>query len=316
MRRYPKVLRSWLENQASFKTNNPNYKAIMDYLSNAKVRPSIDAWCRNMDYEAWAQAWYGAKDGKVTSNGVFDQNFVQDDEEYGIQIMEHAKSRFNVNFSHVWTINNLSCNDWGPYQLITEYFLKHPDQRVWKWLLTDDSYGVQNVAMGSARHGNSFKVSLVWYQSLESKGVPTFTQGKHGILKSDNCINQYDFRQRRCYKYDKSCGWPTKPGDGETGADKPKPFDPAPKNPVKPNNKPFSPPDTKPDCKKNPSKCPPKPKKKPTKPKKKTTPPKKEKKLPPPEQRKSNDKKTKAKITAEMQVRQVIDFKRRYAFVK
>lgn len=283
----------------------------MDYLSKAKKRPSIDAWCQKMDFEAWAQAWYGAKDGQVNTNGVFDQNFIQEDSEYGIQIMEHAKSRFKVTFKHVWTIDNLKCNDWGPYQLITEYFLKHPDPRVWKWLLTDDGYGVQNVAMGSARHGNTFRVGLIWYDHIVSSGVPTYTQGKFGILKSENCINQYDFRQRRCYKYDKSCGWPTKDGEGETGADKPLAFDPkVPDQKPKPKV-PFVAPDTKPDCKKNPKKCPGK-----NKPKKKPPAKKPLIKRTIKEHRAHNDHKELRKVVSKLAVRQVIDFKRNYAFVK
>merc|ERR1711998_102680 len=118
-----------------------------------------------MDFEAWAQVWYGAKDGQITTNGVFDQNYIQEDSEFGIQLMEHAKSRFKIQFKHVWVVKGLHCNDWGPYQLITEYFLKHPDPRVWKWLLTNDGYGVQNVALGTARHGNTFRVGLAWYDS-------------------------------------------------------------------------------------------------------------------------------------------------------
>lgn len=319
MRRYPHILREWLLLDKHWKKDNPNYNAIMTYLKKAKRRPDVNAWCSKMNYDGWMTAYKCAVDGKCDPKGSFDENYVQEDNEFGMDLMEHAHSRLTVQWHHTWTIPNLVCNDWGMYQLITEYFLKHKDERVWKWLLSDDGYGIQNVAIGTAKVKNEFRVTLMWYTDVANKAVPTYVYAKAGSLKSNQCIDQYAFRMRRCFKYDSSCGYPTPPGVGETHADQPrssdKPGDNPPKKPLPKGSYVWTPPQPI-DCKTNadPAICDNIPGAK--KAKKPKTPPTPPKPLPPKEQRKQNDKKAAKNIKANLAVRQVIDFQRHFTFVE
>lgn len=288
----------------------------MKYLKEAKRRPDVNAWCSKMNYQGWTLAYKCAVDGKCDPKTSFDENYVQEDSEFGMDLMEHAHSRLSIQWHHTWTIPNLVCNDWGMYQLITEYFLKHKDQKVWKWLLADDGYGIQNVSIGTAKVKNQFRVTLMWYTDVKNKAVPTFVYAKAGSLKSNKCIDQYAFRMRRCYKYDQTCGYPTPPGVGETHADQPQSGDNKNDNPPKPKGwTQWNPPKTI-NCKKNPDPdvCSDS-KKGDKKPKKATPPPVKKKPLPPKQQRKANDDDTKRTIKANLAVRQVIDFNQHFTFV-
>jgi hypothetical protein len=236
MRRYPHILREWLLKDADFKKNNPNYEAIMEYLKGAKIRKNADAMCATMDHGAWMQAYQGALNGDINQKGDYVRNYL-DPGEYGIPMVEHCADKIKVVWSKNYHITDLKCNDYGPYELITKYFLKEKDPRVWKYLLKDDDFGLKNIAMGSALTKGAFNVSLMWYEKISNTNCPTFAHKKYIGLTPDRCLNQYNFRKRRCHKYNKGCGWPTKPGEGETHADKPQPGD----DPVPPKPKPEEP---------------------------------------------------------------------------
>lgn len=204
MRKYPHVLHGWLKETPTFKDNNPHYKDIMKFLDQeAKRRPDVNAYCTNMNHGAWAEAYRKARNQKRfgKSDGGFDINYL-DQSDFGINIMQHARNRMKIVHQSFYDIDFLECNDFGPYQLITEYFLKHNDPAVWKWLLKDDDFGIKNIAIGSAKIKSKFRVYLIWYEDIFHDSLPTYAQKKFAYIGDEICLNQYNFRQRRCYDYD------------------------------------------------------------------------------------------------------------------
>lgn len=236
MRRFPDVLLQWWKKGGQFHElfikNNPNAKKILAWLQKAKSRPEVPSPCHKMNHCAWGYGYYEGMHGKLEKTGAQDLNYYKS--EYMMTM--HSKTRINIRYAKQWTIP-VTCNDFGPFNLITGSFLKDKDPRVWKWLLKDDKFGLENISMTTAKYKRNFRVTLMWADNVVKCDQPTDPQIDKSGIGFAQCTNQYKFFQRRIHDYNYKLGVARKKGDGETLADKSQATDlpgDNPKPPVKP----------------------------------------------------------------------------------
>jgi hypothetical protein len=260
MRRYPNVLYQWLKDDKEFQAKSPHAADIMNYLISAKKRKDVGSACVRRDMCAWSYAYSKAfkgfgdraddgpvgdglkegSDGSLQSLPTLDTNYL--DETY--TLVMHQTWRAKLRYAKVYEIDHLETNDWGSYDLIVNVFLRDKNPRIWQLLLSDDGWGINNVAMATAKYNGKWRVTLFWYDSIKSDYCTTEAEKGVALLGDDQCLNGYfNFYQRRWHDYDYTKGVSRKPGQGETHADKPKPGDgPNDNPPKKPRNPAFRPP--------------------------------------------------------------------------
>lgn len=321
MRRYPGVLYHWLKEDKVFNAKAPHAKAILAYLKTAKKRRDIGNSCVRRDMCAWSYAYHMAykgdtkrpNEGPITyTKNLSAQNIIAPEammaennfeETYGMVM--HKKWNAKLTYGKVFEIDHLQTNDWGSYDLIVNVFLREKNERIWKLLLVDDSWGINQVAMATSKRNGKWRVALFWYEAITSEQCTSEAEESTAFLGNDKCLNGYfDFYQRRWHDYDYTKGTPRKPGEGETDADKPRPGDGPDDNPPKPpRTPPFVPPvvhdDDQPVVK-------PTVKPKPIKPKPTT----------PIEIRKAHDKGMAEGIAGKLTVRQVVEVDKVYRWLR
>jgi len=155
-------------------------------------------------------------------------------------MLVHMKSRLKLWVARGYEVDSVYTNDFGVYDIITHVLFNDKDPKVWEHLIKDDIKGVQNVAFATSKNKNKWNISLVYYETLESKQCPP-TYYKKRDIGFQACLNKYNFYQRRWHDYDWTKGVVRKPGDGETKADTPWPEDQPGDNENMPKKKPLNP---------------------------------------------------------------------------
>jgi hypothetical protein len=260
MRRYPNVLYQWLKDDKEFQSKSPHAKDIMNYLKDARKRKGIGNACVRRDMCAWSYAYSKAykgfgdraddgpvgdtlkegPDGALNPLPQLDTNYLDDT----YSLVMHQTWRAKLRYAKVYEIDYVQTNDWGSYDLIVNVFLREKDPRIWQLLLSDDGWGINNIAMATAKYNGKWRVTLFWYDSIKSDYCTTEAEKGAAMLGGDACLNgYYNFYQRRWHDYDYTKGVSRKPGQGETGAGKAKPGDgPNDNPPKKPRTPAFKPP--------------------------------------------------------------------------
>lgn len=142
--------------------------------------------------------------------------------------------------AHGYEVDSVYTNDFGAYDIITHVLFNDKDPKVWEQLIKDDIHGIQNISFATSKNKNKWNISLVYYETLESKHCPPNYYKKRGV-GFQACLNKYNFYQRRWHDYDWTKGVVRKPGDGETKADTPWPEDQPGDNDNIPKKKPLKP---------------------------------------------------------------------------
>jgi hypothetical protein len=320
MRRYPGVLYHWLKEDKEFNAKAPHANAILEYLKTAKKRREIGWGCVNRDMCAWSYAYHMAYKGDTErlNEGpiTYTKNLGSDmsisptaeigtnnyNDTYGMVM--HKKWSAKLTYGKVYEIDYLQTNDWGSYDLIVNVFLREKNERIWKLLLSDDSWGINQFAMATSKRNGKWRVALLWYESVVNEYCVSQAEKSAANLGNDNCLDGYfNFYARRWHDYDYTKGTPRKDGEGESGADKPKPGDGPNDNPPKPPRTPaFVPPVSIDDDK-------------PKTPIIRIKPPK-TKPSTPKEVRKANDKATNESIAGKLTVRQVVEVHKKFRWLK
>lgn len=327
MREYPDVLYHWLDENKEFKKNSPHATDIQAYLKTAEKRPNIGAKCVLRDSCAWTFSYINSVKGPDHKFGPFgnlDLNYL----DHTYEMNMHLKSRMSIIFAKTYQIDNILCNDFGVYDLIVHLFLNEKDPSLWKRLLKWTGGGIDSLAMTTSKSKNKWNVTLIFYKTLQSENCPPSYFNNAPKIGFQSCLNKYNFYQRRWHDYDWTKGVIRKPGEDETGADKPKPgdlpIDNVPRPPIKPITPPTvvkpGPPEKKKPTPVVPKKPTPKPVPNPNKPpanepKKEKLPKKPETKDPTltPEQiREHSDKEFEYRINSDSEVKQVITLSERY----
>jgi len=237
MRQYPQVVYHWLNEDPEFKKNSPHADKILAYLKDAPQR-SIGQRCVLRDMCPWTYAYIQAVHGvkKFDKFAALDINYY--DHDFGM--LTHLKSRLKMWTAHGYEVNSVYPNDFGAYDIITHVLFNDKDPKVWEHLIKDDVHGVDNLAFATSKNKNKWNISLVYYETLESKNCPPnyFTKRDIGF---QSCLNKYNFYQRRWHDYDWTKGVVRNPGDGETKADEPFPEDQPGDNENMPEKKPLVP---------------------------------------------------------------------------
>lgn len=149
----------------------------------------------------------------------------------------------------MYNIPYLETNDWGSYDLITNYFLKEKDEIFWKLLLTNDTNGINKIALASSKQKVGWRVVVFWYDDILSDGEPSPAFTESALQGFENCLDRYNFYQRRWHDYDYTKGIKRKPGEGATECPTPPCFKDDPPQKPRPT---FKPPVTSVDDEKKP----------------------------------------------------------------
>jgi len=155
-------------------------------------------------------------------------------------MLVHMKSRLKLWVAKGYEVDSVYTNDFGVYDIITHVLFNDPDPKVWEHLIKDDVHGIHDVAFATSKDKNKWNISLVYYETLESKQCPPNYYKKRDV-GFQACLNKYNFYQRRWHDYDWTKGVVRKPGDGETKADTPWPEDQPGDNDNMPPKKPLKP---------------------------------------------------------------------------
>jgi len=180
------------------------------------------------------------KDGKMGPTAQLGTNYYDDT----YTMVMHKKWKAKLYYGQVYEIDHLQTNDWGSYDLIVNVFFREKNERLWKLILSDDKWGIDQLALATSKYGGKWRVSLNWYETITKEYCTTEAERKAALLGNDACLDGYfNFYQRRWHDYDWTKGKARKPGEGETNAGKPQPGDGPNDNPPKePRNPPFNPP--------------------------------------------------------------------------
>lgn len=66
----------------------------------------------------------------------------------------------------------------------------------------DLKQGLDNVAFATSKDKNRWKVSLFWYDTIESKNCPDDSIKKAAKINMYECMNKFNFYSRRLHDYD------------------------------------------------------------------------------------------------------------------
>lgn len=161
-------------------------------------------------------------------------------------------------------------------------------------------FGIDNIAFSTSKYKSGWRVTLLWYDTIISQDCPTESQKGVALIGFNSCLNKYNFYYRRWHDYDYTKGVERRPGDGETGAGNKQPGDMPNDNPKKKKREiPFAQPI----------------KKKPNSVLKKVIKKKPVPKKTPVEKRTIDDDNIKKQLKASLQIRQVVDMKKKFEWL-